>query len=226
MAASPPLRALLVAGRLRGALVAFLVLDGLMAWIVVVGVYTFLNRVWGAVGGRLPPQSTIAEHWAQLVAARRIQGLVWLVTAVLFLAWLHRAREALTALGVGGLRFSPGWTVGAFLVPGLNLVWAPQAVHEVWTASDPGPGTGARIWPEVLGPWIVAWWALVVLAALVDPLPRRLDPHALGEVTMGRATLLLVGGQLVEIAAAVLAIVVVRAIGRRQEARFGLRDVP
>lgn len=224
MTASPPLRALLVAGRLRGALVALLVVDAVLAWIVVVGVYTFLNRVWGALGGRLPPESTIEEHWAQLVAARRLQGLAWLVTVALFLTWLHRAREALTALGVGGLRFSPGWTVGAFLVPGVNLVWAPQAVHELWRASDPGPDAAARIWPAALGPWIVAWWVLLVVATLADPLPGRLDPHALAELTLGRATLVLLGVQLVEIAAAALAIVVVRAIGRRQEARHGLQD--
>ena len=226
MAGPGPLRALVVAGNLRGALVVCLVLDAVMAWIVVLGVYTLLNRVWGVLGGRLPPQSTLEEHWAQILTARRIQGLVWLVTAVVFLAWLHGARQALEARGVRGLRFSPGWTVGAFLVPGLNLVWAPQAVYEVWRASDPGPGTGARVWPQALGPWIVAWWALLVLASFADPLPRRLDPHALADVTLGRATLVLVGGQLLEIAAAVLAVVVVRAIGSRQEALCGLRNGP
>ena len=226
MAGPQPLRALVVAGHLRGALVACLALDALMAWIVVVGVYTFLNRVWGVLGGRLLPQSTLEEHWAQIVAARRIHGLVWILTAAVFLVWLHRARQALAARGIGGLRFSPGWTVGAFLVPGLNLIWAPQAIHEVWRASEPGAGTAAREWPGTLGPWIVAWWALFVLASLADPLPRRLDPHALADVTLGRATLVLVGGQLMEIAAAVLAVVVVRAIGLRQEALFGLRDKP
>lgn len=225
MEGSPPLRALLVAGRLRGALVVVLVVDAVMAWVVVVGVYTFLNRAWGALGGRLSPESTIAEHWAQIVMARRVQGLAWIVTAALFLAWLYSARQALAALGARGLRFSPGWTVGAFLVPGLNLVWAPQAVHDVWRASEPGEGGETRPWPDALAPWIVAWWGLLVLATLVDPLPRRLDPRALAEVTLGRPTLLLIGAQLLEIAAAVLAIVVVRAIGRRQEARFGLRDV-
>lgn len=225
MDSSPPLRALLVAGRLRGALAVMLVVDAALAWVVVLGVYTFLNRVWGALGGRLLPESTIAEHWGQIVVARRIQGLAWIVTAALFLGWLYRARQTLTALGVHDLRFSPGWTVGAFLVPGLNLVWAPQAVHDVWRASDPGPGA-PRIWPEVLTPWIVAWWTLLVLATLADPLPRRLDPQALAEVTLGPATLVLIVAQLLEIAAAVLAIVVVRAIGRRQETRFGLTDAP
>lgn len=215
-----------MAGRLRGALVVMLVVDAGLAWVVVLGVSTFLNRVWGALGGRLQPESTIAEHWAQIVMARRIQGLAWIVTAALFLVWLYRARQALTALGARGVRFSPGWTVGAFLVPGLNLVWAPQAVHDVWRASDPGPGATSRTWPENLAPWIVAWWSLLVLATLADPVPRRLDAHALAEITVGRTTLVLLGAQLLEIAAAALAIVVVRAIGRRQEARFGLRDLP
>jgi hypothetical protein len=226
MAGSRPLRALLVAGRLRAAVVVLLVLDAAVAWVVVLGVYTFLNRVWGVLAGRTVPGSTLAEHWAQVLLARRLHGLVWLATAVVFLLWLHRVRRALADLGVQGLRFSPGWTVGAFLVPGLNLVWAPQAVYEVWRASDPGPAAPARVWPAALGPWIVAWWVLLVLAVLADPLPRRLAAGALEDVTLGRATLVLVGGQLLEIAAAALAVVVVRAIGRRQEARFGLGDVP
>ena len=226
MAGSRPLRALVIAGRLRGALVTLLVLDAVLAWVVVVGVYTFLNRVWGVLGGRLPPESTIEAHWAQILVARRMQAIVWIVTAVLFLAWLARARQTLEALGVAGLRFSPGWTVGAFLVPGLNLVWAPQAVHDLWRASDPGPAAGARVRPAALGPWIVAWWTVFVVASLLDPLPRRLDTEALAEVSLGRATIVLVGGQLAEIAAAALGIVVVRAIGLRQEALFGLRDEP
>jgi hypothetical protein len=226
MAGSRPLRALVLAGRLRGALIAALVLDAILAWVVVVGVYTFLNRVWGVLGGRLPPESTIQEHWGQILIARRLHALVWIVTAVLFLAWLARTRQVLETLGVGGLRFSPGWTVGAFLVPGLNLVWAPQAIHDLWRASDPGPAAGGRVRPAALGPWIVAWWATFVVASVLDPLPRRLDASALAEVSLGRATIVLVGGQLAEIASAALAIVVVRAIGRRQEALFGLRDEP
>jgi hypothetical protein len=80
--------------------------------------------------------------------------------------------------------------------------------------------------PAALEPWIVAWWTVFVVASVLDPLPQRLHTEALAEVSLGRATIVLVGGQLAEIAAAVLGIVVVRAIGLRQEALFGLRDEP
>ena len=39
------------------------------------------------------------------------------VNALVFLVWVHGAREALDALGLQGLRFGPRWSIGWFFVP-------------------------------------------------------------------------------------------------------------
>jgi len=57
--------------------------------------------------------------------------LLWIVTAIFFIAWLHRAYKNLSALGVADLRFGTGWAIGAWFVPFLNLVRPIQIVNDV-----------------------------------------------------------------------------------------------
>ena len=54
-----------------------------------------------------------------------------------FLVWLHRAWTNLLALGREPLPYSPGWAVGAWLVPFLNLVRPKRMMDIVWRGSDP-----------------------------------------------------------------------------------------
>jgi hypothetical protein len=91
-------------------------------------------------------------------------------TATAFLVWLYHARANVRALGVRRPRFNRGWVVGAFLVPGLNLVRPPAVVAEIWQASDPAildpfGWRGARV-PPLVRIWWVAFLAWAVLAGL------------------------------------------------------------
>ncbi|MFC1995866.1 DUF4328 domain-containing protein [Chloroflexota bacterium] len=47
--------------------------------------------------------------------------ILFVITAVLFYMWIHRAHRNLPSLGVSGLKYSPGWAVGGFFIPILNL---------------------------------------------------------------------------------------------------------
>lgn len=202
------------AGRATRALVIALGANAAAAWIVVLGLYTFFERVWLGLAS-LHGQS-LASHWAQVELSRRLQGVAWLATAILFLLWLHRVYGNLRVLGAVRLRFSPGWAVGTFLVPGLNLLWPFLVVREIWTASDahapddPQPPTGAT------SPWVAWWWGCFVTASVLDPGFWRLVEDTSSRFGMGSSALFLVVAQLAEIAAAVLAIVVVRRVDARQ----------
>jgi hypothetical protein len=197
-------------GGLQRAVVISLGASAVMAWIVLLGFYTLGQRIWMGLGERLLAQP-LEAHWQQIATARQLQGLVWLATAGLFLAWLHRAHANAIALGATRLRVSPRWAVGVFLVPVVNLVWPLLVVRDLWNASDPAAGA-----PEFrLSAWVGWWWALFVAASLLDPGIARLlqDPRSLA---VGGSTALLLAGQVLEIGAAVLAIVLVRRIAQRQ----------
>src|SRR5689334_7274535 len=70
--------------------------------------------------------SNDSRQFAVLVA--KLALLV--ATAVAFLIWFHRAHKNLPALGARELKYTPGWAVGGFFVPLLNLVRPADVMRE------------------------------------------------------------------------------------------------
>lgn len=63
------------------------------------------------------------------------QLALYLFTVVIFGRWIVRANKNVRAFGADGLRITPGWAVGYFFVPIINL-WRPyQAMKDLWRAS-------------------------------------------------------------------------------------------
>jgi heme/copper-type cytochrome/quinol oxidase subunit 2 len=60
-----------------------------------------------------------------------IQIVIFIATVVVFLMWLYRAHENLTAFGVPKhqLEYSSGWAVGSFFVPIVSLIIPYRAVR-------------------------------------------------------------------------------------------------
>jgi Domain of unknown function (DUF4328) len=207
---------LLSTRRLRRALLTLLAVDAVTAWVVILGVYAFLERAWRGLGPRVLATSPIETHFAQLQAARRVQGLAWVATAVIFLLWLYRVHRNMSARG--GLEFTPRSAVNAFLVPLANLVLPVRVMAELWRAREPprlpGDGRGAT----AVSPVILWWWILFVAATLADP-PVSSLLGSVEDIAIGGSTLVLMAGQLAQIASAVLAIVIVRTIDRPRAVR-------
>ena len=149
--------------------------------------------------------------------------LLYMALTVAFLVWLHRASKNIPAFGnpKSGVEYSPGWAVGSFFIPFVNLVVPYKAVREVWVKSDPSVRTGDDFMfaqpssaPLVLGWWIL-WLASNVLSNIFWQIQSdEVLPGAEG--FMAGVKLL---SDLVNIIAAVLAIMVVRGIDRRQAER-------
>jgi uncharacterized protein DUF4328 len=142
-----------------------------------------------------------------------------IAAGVLWLIWQHRAQANLAPLGAEGLRFTPGWAVGWWFIPFAWFVKPFQTMTELWKASDPSPG--AIEWMnERATPLLMLWWGAFLI---------RIPLAGIATTQLGDTTATvdrLISGQLVAIAlevttivAAILAIVLVRQIGRRQEGR-------
>jgi hypothetical protein len=86
-------------------------------------------------------------YWHLPHPARDVQQLAILaqlcssfMTALFFLLWTYRSYRHLSALSDRDLRFSPGWAVGWFFAPIMNLFRPYQVMKEIWEESDPGAG--------------------------------------------------------------------------------------
>jgi Domain of unknown function (DUF4328) len=157
-----------------------------------------------------------------------VQGVVNLALTVLGLLWFFRAYSNLRVLGVPRLRFSPGWSVGAWFIPIFNL-WRPkQIANDIWRGSDPdAPADQGDAWQRAAVPAIVhVWWALWVaglgfaIVAVVDALSKiDFRSNSSGQQVHVDPVLTAIGAA-IGIASAVCWILVVRAITARQDARI------
>lgn len=143
-----------------------------------------------------------------------IQIVIFIATVVVFLMWLYRAHENLTAFGVpkNQLEYSSGWAVGSFFVPIVSLIIPYRAVREVWRKSVPHQTSmfGALDPPS----YFPLWWGLWIVSNIIDRIYFRLSWRE-DAASDALAILGIVSGVL-GIVSALLAVQVVREIQRQQ----------
>jgi hypothetical protein len=168
----------------------------------------------GATDTTPDPGSALASFYGFAFA-------VQLTTVIAFLRWLAPAYRALPSFGATP-RFTPGWALGAWFVPILNL-WRPkQIVNDVWRASDPeaAPPRAPADWPQRPVPALFAWWwAAWLVASLVAARAALFSTQSKSAPALERAASLMVASDVLDAVAAVLAILVVRRITARWLAR-------
>ena len=180
----------------------------------------------GTLQGRVLSRETdieSAELGKALLAASTtiLQAVVFVATAVVFLVWIDRAYRNLRGLGAHRLRFSPGWAIGAFFVPFLNLVRPYEIVTEIWSASNPDVGVTDEVLKQhtsAAGRYssksrlIGMWWAVWILSGIAYNAAFRFSETASTPAT--RAYMI---ADVLHILAAAFAILVVRGIDGMQE---------
>ncbi len=166
-----------------------------------------------------PAQAAANNARQQLLALAKLA--FYIGSAIPFLMWFHRAHRNLPALGNRRLEYTPGWAVGAWFVPILNLFRPYQIMREVWKGSDPenlqtsypgGAGGSAMVG------W---WWALFIVMGVsgnmtnINSTDRSLD----GLITTSWT---LIVSSLLSLPAGLLAILMVRAVDANQQQRYQL----
>lgn len=150
-----------------------------------------------------------------------LEILLRLAVIVVFLIWLYRSFNNLSALKARNLEFSPGWAVGWWFVPFANLVKPFQVVRELWNESDPDfdEETGflhtSAGTPEIIG----FWWAAFLLSNFSARISNALIDSNSGNPSTYFPVALIVASVL-QIAAATLIIFIVKGVVQRQEQRF------
>jgi hypothetical protein len=85
--------------------------------------------------------------------------------------WIHRAHANLFDAGIGGLKFTPAWSVGWFFVPIANLFKPFQAMRELWNASYDSSDRYSRATP----PDLTIWWRLFIVSNILMNMGTRME---------------------------------------------------
>ena len=139
-----------------------------------------------------------------------------LVTAVLWCIWQHRAHSNLRSFGRIGLSYTPGWAVGWWFIPFASL-WKPLgAMSELWKASE--PTDDPKGWWRARPWWVLGlWWACWIGGNLLDIVASAMQQES-DLSTVASSDIVAVIARLVEIAAAICAVLILRDILGRQRA--------
>jgi len=210
-------------GRIKALTTAVVVLLVLCAVLDVVAVISdasyrsLIGRISSGAAVTLQ-QADSADHRQAVIGWWQI-GL-FVATAVMFIVWFRRAYTNVGRLGVDGLRYGPGWAVGAWFVPFLNFVRPKAIANDIWRGSDPKLATQATVGVSTPVPWYFnVWWAALLISGIAG---RYAFSSSQGAQTLSSlrtsATTLLVSDAF-DLVAAVAAIAVVVEIFRRQQER-------
>ncbi|MEU5977132.1 DUF4328 domain-containing protein [Streptomyces sp. NPDC047315] len=152
-----------------------------------------------------------------------LQVVAYLATAVVFIIWFFKARTNADAFAPDLPRMQRGWAIGGWFIPFANLVIPRKVAGDIWAASRRNPYNGHKEQPERL---LNFWWAFWVVSLVFARLSVMRYDKAESPEEVGSAAFGLVFSDLVDIVAAVLAILVVRAITRMQSEKVSLPYQP
>lgn len=151
----------------------------------------------------------------------------FLTTVSCFLIWQYRCVRNLPALGIADRRLSPGWSVGGWFVPVVNLIHGYRVMSELWRTSALPGSTSDRAGAPVTR-LVLAWWVSYLgggMLGLVSGLPMRGLPPAHRDYAyqLQNSILLQGAGALALAVSAVLLLLLIRRIERRQHDRVRTR---
>jgi hypothetical protein len=154
----------------------------------------------------------------------RLEPLFVICGIVTLLIWMYRAYRNLGPLLARNLDYSAGWAIGAWFIPLVNFVLPFIIMREIWNGSDPKIEENNKFTrdqactPDIL----VTWW----LSFLISNVGGRIsDMLSVAENADAKAMFpgILMASQLLRATAAVMLIMTIREIAKRQSARYRWR---
>lgn len=139
------------------------------------------------------------------------QLVVFLVCVVLFLNWLYNSVRNVREIRGGAMTVTPGWAVGYWFIPFVNLVRPYQTMVQLWERSREGIST------TLPSPSIGLWWASYLVSGIAGGVASRLGDTTDLEVLLF-TTRLEVGSDLLLGVAGFLLIQIIGAIDSAQGA--------
>ena len=205
----------------RGLSTGLVLLLGSLVALMAATIAAFSNRIYVVQKFRsgqivTAAQADSADDLVGTIAT--IEGWVWIAAFVLWILWQFRAQRAARELSpVDRFRFTPGWVIGWWFIPIANL-WMPfETVRELWKSSE-----GRLDWPQMPTWSVIGWWWGLFLISIVT---FNVASVAANEATTPEAVIrgdsFFIAALVLDIAASILAIAIVRSVRHRQDLAAG-----
>lgn len=101
--------------------------------------------------------------------------LAFLILAISYLFWKHQANQNAAAMSGKSLEYSPGWSVGYYFIPIVNLFRPDQAMKEIVEKSV---STADEVPYGLLG----GWWFFWIVNGILGRISWRLPVETLDEL--------------------------------------------
>lgn len=212
-------------GHTRALLVIIFLAAGIFLDVITIASdFMQVNLLSDVLAGREVSAAAADSNDTRVMLLGIIYTLNFLLTVVFFLMWFHRAYRNLPALGADGLEHTPGWAVGGFFVPFLNLVRPFQIMREVWKASSPEVAlTDGVSWQYAASsPLLAVWWGAWLVSNVLGQLVFRFSSDAKRAEDFITLSYLDIASSFVTIIAAALVILIIRTIDARQTEKHRL----
>jgi hypothetical protein len=137
---------------------------------------------------------------------------VLLLTAIVFGTWINRAHHNVRGFGAEAMTITPGWAVGYFFVPILNLFRPYKAMSELWRASQ-----SPENWVSNSTGLVPLWWTLWILNFILSRISQQVGKAATTVDGLIVATWWSIAVAVFAIPVAIVAMRMVMAIQKMQE---------
>jgi len=131
------------------------------------------------------------------------QILLYIVTVVFFCIWIHRIVNNAHSFANSMLRYTPGWAVGYFFIPILNLFRPYQALNQASQVFIDNETEGKR---KVLFP---LWWTFWIITNIVDRIVFKIIMRAEELDELIDASLISMGADVVNISLGIITLCLV-----------------
>ncbi|HEY9775104.1 MAG TPA: DUF4328 domain-containing protein [Planktothrix sp.] len=140
------------------------------------------------------------------------------VIGVTFIIWQRRLRNNLDALGVRGALARPWWAIGGWLIPFVCLYKPFTMLQQIFKASDPAD-VSAEGWKTNKGSALIGWWwALWIFHIMALGFAGAIMNLGSADIEILCGFYLMsAAARIIELIAAVLAIIMVKRLTDRQK---------
>lgn len=137
---------------------------------------------------------------------------LYVVTVIFFSIWIVRAHHNVRGFGANGMTISPGWAVGYFFIPFINLVRPYIAMSELWRASK-----RPNRWSSLKSGIVPYWWGLWIVSNILGNIVGRMHLRANDLQSLSQATEVDILHSSIETVLAIVALCMVWRIQKMQE---------